>query len=93
METLHKSDCGLHNEPAFKQTNCDCGAIEKPFVSFETEYRLEQFKSVQGQYFDKYNVHFTDYKMDATMAESMLKLIDQMALEIKKYAQFTNDEL
>lgn len=27
METIHKSDCGLHNEPAFKQTNCDCGAI------------------------------------------------------------------
>jgi len=25
---LHRSDCALHNEPAFPKGRCDCGALE-----------------------------------------------------------------
>lgn len=90
METVHKSDCALHNEPAIKQGNCDCGAIEKPVVDFETEYQLQEFREIQGQHFDKYNTHYTGVTVSRHTAEQMLKLINQMEIEIKKHAQFVN---
>lgn len=67
-----------------------CGAIEKPFVDFETEYQLDQFRQIEKENFDEYNKHYKGVYLSHYTAEQMLKLINQMELELKKHARFTN---
>lgn len=89
-ETLHKSDCAVHNEPAYPNGPCDWGAIEKPIVEFETEYQLDQFRTIQGQYFDEYNIHYSGTAMDKNTAQKMLELINQLEKEVRRHAKFVN---
>lgn len=87
-EILHKSDCAQHNEPYMENGACDCGVIEKPKVSFETEYQLEQFREIERDHFDE-NGKAYKHLISTHLCEPMLELINQMEAEIKIHAKFT----
>lgn len=41
MKTIeHWSDCSLHNQPAYQNTQCDCGTITLRSKLFSYAYRL-----------------------------------------------------
>jgi hypothetical protein len=89
-EDGHLSDCACHNEPSKPNEACSCGFEPSPNVEFETQYQLEQFREIEGQYFDEYNIHYAGTQMDRNCAQKMLNLINQMEYEIKKHARFYN---
>lgn len=51
--------------------------------SFETEYQLQDFRSVQSSYFDETGKAYTGTIFNLDMAERMLKLINQLETELK----------
>lgn len=56
--------------------------INKTMTSFETEYQLREFREVQPQYFDQDGKAYTGSIFNLDMAESMIRLINQLEAEI-----------
>ena len=38
IEVKHKSDCAMHNEPAYPKGVCDCGALVEAVENLMDEY-------------------------------------------------------
>ena len=45
METIHYSDCAVHNEPAYPAGECDCGAAKISKGGWLYPYHLFCFRS------------------------------------------------
>lgn len=60
-------------------------------MTFETEYQLQEFREVQEQYFDEDGVTYTS--IHQSIMEQMLKLINQLELEIKGKSDTDLDQL
>lgn len=52
-------------------------------MNFETEYQLQEFREIQGQYFDELGKAYTGTIFNLDTAERMLKLINQLEIELK----------
>lgn len=74
METLHKSDCAVHNEPAYPNGPCDCGGIichtKQMFV--EVEHLAESLINVECE------VRYTDESIVSVtyMGDNVTDLVD-----------------
>ena len=59
---LHASDCAVHNEPAYPNGKCNCGAQRKPLT--DEEIRKANHHMVDGayDYSFKQGVKWSEYK-------------------------------
>jgi hypothetical protein len=53
-------------------------------MQFETEYQLQQFRDIQGEHFDSDGKIFAGNGREHSLAEQMLKLIDQLEREANR---------
>lgn len=62
-------------------------------ISFETQYQLDCFREIESDVFDYDGLKFISCNVSDDTAESMLKLINQMELEIKALLNELNKEV
>ena len=53
-------------------------------MEFELEYKLNEFREMQDQYFDKNNKCYTGINLSANIMEIMLKLIDELSKRVNE---------
>ena len=58
------------------------GEEENTEISFETEYRLEEFRKIQSEYFDENGECYSDIRLSKNIMEQMLTLINQLVTEL-----------
>ena len=58
------------------------GEEENTEISFETEYRLEEFRKIQSEYFDENGECYSDIRLSKNIMEQMLTLINQLETEL-----------
>lgn len=62
-------------------------------MNFETEHQLKEFRAIQPELFDEYGKRYTGVLISHRQAEQMLKLIDQMEIEIIDLQNKTADAI
>ena len=58
------------------------GEEENTELSFETEYRLEEFRKIQSEYFDENGECYSGIRLSKNIMEQMLTLINQLENEL-----------